>query len=307
MLRHVGALQQFRMSERVLLVVSLLVERLLPIGANYREAKRLMDEVGALGWSATRVGAVTHIEMDHGKWGRLKVALRRSTSDSAVFRQVLLRESYSGLIRLVRRVLGPRNVRFVIDGGANIGLASLVFARAFPNADVWAFEPDLENYRLCLENLRLNGARSVALHRRALWGSSTELSVEHGAFRDGRAWSARVIPTDVDAAGNGVQGVDLAAVLREAQRPEIDVLKLDIEGAEEDVFAQAAAPRTWLDRTRVLAVEVHRGAFYDRIVPVLSEAGFFTFRDEEITIAVKRDAVSDASLLDHFRLRGEME
>ena len=300
--RHLGMLRQFGASERVALVAGLLADRVQALCANPREAKRVIDEATSRGGVATRAGGSTRIRMTHADWGSCDVALRRGTSDFAVFRQCLLQDGYGNFVRLARRVLAGRSVRFVIDGGANIGLASLVFARAFPGAAIWAFEPDRGNYDACCENQRLNHLDSVTTNRRALWGSPADLSVERGVFRDGRAWSTRVVSGSGPRAADRVGGVDLASLLRESGRQEIDVVKLDVEGAEEEIFSPDANPRAWLDKTRLLAVEVHREEFLDTILPLLSAAGFLAFSDGELTVAVRRGAVPDASLLEHFLL-----
>ncbi len=45
------------------------------------------------------------------------------------------------------------SVNFILDAGANIGLASLYFLRRYPKAKIMAVEPDSANFELCRKNL----------------------------------------------------------------------------------------------------------------------------------------------------------
>src|SRR5262245_5296683 len=67
------------------------------------------------------------------------IFLRRGTSDRDVFRQVVVDREYDSVLQL----LGP--VKTAIDGGANIGLATIEIKRAWPSARVVAVEADERN------------------------------------------------------------------------------------------------------------------------------------------------------------------
>lgn len=76
-------------------------------------------------------------------WGRFYSSsmnwhfqLRKNTTDYDTFEQVFLQQQYA--IRI------PFVPQFIIDGGANIGLASAYFAHRFPAATIIAVEPDKE-------------------------------------------------------------------------------------------------------------------------------------------------------------------
>src|SRR5207245_10256087 len=68
-----------------------------------------------------------------------QILLRRHTSDVAAFEQVFIDREYD-------LPIGDRRPKFIIDGGANVGCASVFFSRKFPQASIWAFEPERSNY-----------------------------------------------------------------------------------------------------------------------------------------------------------------
>ena len=106
------------------------------------------------------------------------VYVRGKSSDSWVLNTVLICREYDGLIDFVPKT--------IIDGGANIGLASLYWNKVFPNSEIVAVEPDGGNFELAQRNLA--DCPSVTLLRGGLWSSQTKLRIinegdEKYAFR----------------------------------------------------------------------------------------------------------------------------
>jgi FkbM family methyltransferase len=175
------------------------------------------------------------------------VYLRPGTSDEDVFREVFLAREYD---------IGLGEPSFIIDAGAHIGLASLFFARRYPNATIAAIEAEPSNFALLCRNVRhLGNIRPV---RAALWSHRTSLRIENP---DAETWSFRVA---VGSGGDLVPAMTVDDVVSMFGVDRVDVLKLDIEGAEREVLSTAAS---WIDRTDALIVELH-----DRFRPGCSEA-----------------------------------
>jgi FkbM family methyltransferase len=136
----------------------------------------------------------------------------------------------------------------ILDCGANIGLASLFFKRRYPAARITAFEADPAIAAMLEENVRRNGAADVEVVAAAVWTESGEVT-----FRPDGADSGAV------ASLAGAPGTDAIRVptVRLADRlaaERIDLLKLDIEGAETAVLADCAGA---LDNVNALLLEVH--------------------------------------------------
>src|SRR5262249_7165282 len=119
------------------------------------------------------------------------IRLRRNTSDFDVFRQIFLCRQYA------LRLAGP--VEYIVDAGANIGLASLYLLRRFPRARVVAVEPDTENLEIARHNLRAVSERCQLVHG-AVWPTRAVLGVSRACFLDGRHWSTQTLQLDGRAA-----------------------------------------------------------------------------------------------------------
>jgi FkbM family methyltransferase len=154
----------------------------------------------------------------------------------------------------------------ILDCGANIGYTSLHYKRQHPGAQITAFEPDPEFVPRLRRNLARNGASDVVIVEAAVWTS------------DGRApWvmegkdGSRLV-TDPTAPSIEVPTVDLARYLAR----DIDLLKLDIEGAE---FALIPHLASHLGRVKNILVECHlmeQSSYGElaRLLTTLTGAGF---------------------------------
>jgi FkbM family methyltransferase len=171
-------------------------------------------------------------------WRGGVVQVRAQTSDVGVLRQLVARGELD-----VPLAFTPRRV---LDGGANIGLASRVFRERWPAAEIVAVELDADNVGLARANLRDS---DVPVMHLGLWHSVQALRVENP---DDEHWARRA---EAASPSTGtVRGLPLEMVLDELGWDEVDLVKLDIEGAEVEVLATAAA---WLPRIRCLVIETH--------------------------------------------------
>lgn len=181
------------------------------------------------------------------------VKLRIGTTDPATYLQVLVERHYD--------FDKPETASFIIDAGANIGLSAVLFANRFPNALIVAIEPEHSNYLMLCENT-LQYPQIKPL-RAALWSKNEELFLfdrghgNHG-FQIGDSDKE-----NADRVGS-VPGITVDAVMRDFKMEKVDLLKIDIEGAELEVFGECSR---WLNVVKVIMVELH-----DEIKPGSSEA-----------------------------------
>ena len=224
------------------------------------------------------------------EFGDTRIVVRRSTSDLPVFRQVFLQCQYEPLVRAVLAHFPRESVRTIVDAGANIGLASVYLAKHFPGAQIFALEAEAHNAVLCRCNFERNGIPSAAAQHRALWSSERRLQVGKG-FRDGRSWAFQVKADNMPKREviEDVEAVTVAGLIRDRRLEQIDVLKIDIEGAELEVFAEHARPEEWLPMVRSLGIEIHSPKGRERIIPLLERSGFSVFDEGELTIAVRAE------------------
>jgi FkbM family methyltransferase len=146
-----------------------------------------------------------------------------------------------------------RSHETIIDGGANIGLATVYFALTYPDAQIVAIEPEESNFKLLERNTRIYP--NVRRLRAALWGSSREVVVvDPGLGESGYQVFAASDEVAAPRLGSSVRGVTVGDVLADVGWDRIGLLKLDIEGSEREVL-RASAP--WIDRVDMLIVELH--------------------------------------------------
>jgi FkbM family methyltransferase len=160
----------------------------------------------------------------------------------------------------------------IVDAGAYTGLSTAFFAMRYPDAKIVAIEPDDDNFGLLARNTA--GFANVYLLQAALWSESGVVSlVDPG---DG-AWGIRLAESDMAGAsetapsGPAVRAVTVPEVMREHGLDRIDLLKVDIEGSEMEVFSN---PDAWISSVQAISVELH-----DRFKPGCSSVFFKAVED----------------------------
>jgi FkbM family methyltransferase len=159
-------------------------------------------------------------------------------------------------------------------------MSSLYFALKFSDAKIIAIEPDSENFQILRKNT-LN--YTLELINKAVWSSNQELGVFSG-FRDGLPWSRTVSEiTNYSHSHIKVHSITVGEILGLANGY-IDVLKIDIEGSEKNLF-EGDQISNLLAVTKFIAIEIH-DEFRCRqlICDKLSDLGFKWFNSGEITI-----------------------
>jgi FkbM family methyltransferase len=134
----------------------------------------------------------------------------------------------------------------IIDGGAHIGLSSLYFSQKYPQSRIVAFEADQTISKVLRHNLDAFGCDRVDVHSKAVWVH--EDGVSFNASGDD---SGYVISSSQSEKGR-IPSMRLRSVLRDHQ---VDLLKLDIEGAEFDVIQDC---RDVLFNVRQAIIEIHK-------------------------------------------------
>jgi FkbM family methyltransferase len=198
----------------------------------------------------------------------------RGSSDSAVFDQIFIDEEYSCLRDL-------EDVRVGLDLGANVGFSSAYFLSQFPNSRFIAVEPDDRNIAICRTNLRPYGGRVRLLHG-AVWSKTTTLCLSKGAFGDGREWATTVHEATPEGELGSINAWDVSSLIEMAGGDMVDLLKIDIEGAELHVFGPEA--QLWLPRVRNICIELHGKECSERFFSALARFDYDLSESGELTI-----------------------
>ncbi|WP_420385726.1 FkbM family methyltransferase [Roseivirga sp.] len=177
--------------------------------------------------------------------------LRKATSDEPTFRQVFMNIRYD-----MNLDFSPETI---LDGGANVGYASVFFANKYPEAQILAIEPNSSNYDQVIKNTR--SYSTIKPQKTAIWGRSTCLKIINP---DTDHWAFEVAECDSNDEG-AFEAVSINQLIEQEGWDSIDILKLDIEGAEMNVFKDKSH-EDWLPKVKLLIIELH-----ERIQPGCTE------------------------------------
>ncbi len=156
---------------------------------------------------------------------------------------------------------------YIIDGGANIGLASIYFKLLYPNAKIVAFEPDLEIFNILSSNIMSFGFTDIELVQKGLWNDISKLSFHSEGADAG-------LITDVNETHNPTESIDVTSLNPYLHEP-VDLLKLDIEGSETIVLKDIESN---LNQVKRIFVEYHsftnKPQSLNEIIEILTKAKF---------------------------------
>ncbi len=208
-----------------------------------------------------------------GPFRNLSIFLRLGSSDRQVLDQVLEQEEYKPVIELIQSK-GEDPIT-IVDAGANIGLTTLYFMLWFRSARVIAIEPDPGNCAMLYKNLALNRlANQVSVFSGALWDRDDSCLAISTSFRDGKEWS-RSMESALPNALNTIRGKSLSSIVGELDGSQVDLLKIDIEGAEVLLFADQAFRKELTTSVKFIIMEIHSEVTGSNLVlESLLEMGF---------------------------------
>jgi len=213
------------------------------------------------------------------------IRFRPISNDSYTFDEIFVDQVYK---QVADRLSASA---YVLDAGANIGFAT-IFLNTWcgPVTRSVCVEPDESN--LCLLRYNIGPLLSrdkAAVYGGALWGADGV--VQLGTLEQGHVnQRACTALTGKMAVNGGVRAYAVQSILQRENIPFLDLLKMDIEGGEVDVFAGDVS---WLDKVRVLAIEFHGDSRKQSGFDAIMDAHGFTVTDADSshTIMAIRDAV----------------
>lgn len=172
--------------------------------------------------------------------------LRLRTSDLPTYDQIFVHKEYD--------FQADEPLRTIVDAGANIGLTSIFLANRYPDAKIIAIEPEASNFELLRKNLAPYA--NVVLVNAALWCRNEPVNVVDPGLDK---WGFMTIDggsggSSSAAQCHAVDGLTVDRIMAMHGLARIDLLKVDIESAEKEVFQDSSR---WIDRVDALIVELH--------------------------------------------------
>ncbi|MEI6731236.1 MAG: FkbM family methyltransferase [archaeon] len=178
----------------------------------------------------------------HGR--RLEsLLIRKGTTDEYTLVKIFLKREYNLKV--------PFKPRFIVDAGANNGYSSLFFAMKYPWAKIVSIEPEESNYQVLVKNT--SRIKNIAPIRAGIWYKPGNLKLANkdmGRKKD----SFQVIPAK-SSERDKIPAITINQILKRFGKREIDILKIDIEGAEKELFAHNYT--SWISKVNCIIIETH--------------------------------------------------
>lgn len=155
---------------------------------------------------------------------------------------------------------------FIVDCGANVGLAALFWKQRFPNAELICFEPSERVFQVLVRNLVINGFHDVKCLKLAVYDEEGEHEFTTNEALSGSLNVEKGLPFRYN-----VKTARLSPYLTK----NVSLLKIDIEGAEVRVLKEI---RHKLSLVKRIFIEYH--SFENRrqelsiLLSILEDAGF---------------------------------
>jgi len=178
-----------------------------------------------------------HVSHQQRRW---QLPMRMSSEDYAAYREIFLYGYYD-------HDLG--NPRTILDLGGYCGYTSLAFSARFPEARIAAVEPHPANYAALTQNIKLNGLSVTAIQAAATVDDGPVTLFLGGGMTHGLAPTHHSNGQSIE-----VEGLSVPTILSRLGWDYPDLLKIDIEGAEELLFG---AHQPWLSGVRTIIGEYH--------------------------------------------------
>jgi FkbM family methyltransferase len=177
---------------------------------------------------------------------KFPISLRVPSSDIPTYEQVFINQDYDFLVETPPKV--------IVDAGANIGLASVYFANKYPGAMIIAIEPGNDNFELLKRNVE--PYRNIIPVHSALWSKNGVINLIDPGLG---SWGFMTEETNASGKTSGkfshtVKAMTLGKIIADYQLNKIDILKIDIEGAEKEVFEDTSP---WIGKVEALIIELH--------------------------------------------------
>ena len=144
----------------------------------------------------------------------------------------------------------PEKITKIIDAGANVGFASIYFYKIFKNTKILAVEPEKSNFSLLKRNT--GPYKDIKILNRALWTKEANLKISNRGKTDNWGFMVEEVKGDVDCE---VRGISIESCMRIMGWDKIDLLKLDIEGSEKELFSEGY--ERWISKVKVIILELH--------------------------------------------------
>lgn len=175
-----------------------------------------------------------------------KIYVRTRSTDLDVFYSIFHRDEY--------KLVPSATLQNIVDCGSNVGYSCLYLSQLYPNARIVAIEPEHRNYEVLVKNTE--SIDRIMPVNAAIWSSTGKVELMDRGTGD---WGYAIRALQTEATDAAVACVTIDDIVNQYSMERIELLKLDIEGAEKEVLEGSSS---WIQAVDGLVAELH-----DRITP----------------------------------------
>lgn len=168
----------------------------------------------------------------------------------------------------------PNNA-IILDLGSNIGLTIAHMKHLYPDATIYGYEMNVENFLLAKRNTSY--FNRVYVFNNAIWINDQVVSYSKSSDFDAYSISKNTNKGEqID-----VQGITIPSIIKQHNLSNIDYIKMDIEGAEKDILIQEDL--SWLRIVKALNIEMHLNddEILQTYIDILINNGFKAWKDDK--------------------------
>jgi len=184
-----------------------------------------------------------------------EIFIRDNSTDIKILLQIFFERQYDFkcwtpykdyIEETCKRIVQDGYKPLIIDAGANIGASSIWFALNFPSCQVFAIEPDADNFSMLKRNVEHYS--NVTAFNAGLWDTRTNLSILNPTQG---AWARRV---EEKTSGATVPSVTVPDLFDQSEKLRPLIVKIDIEGGETHLLRSHTE---WMDDIPLVVFEAH--------------------------------------------------
>lgn len=171
------------------------------------------------------------------KW----IVIRKWTTDSKVFNSIYLFKEFKLPINILPK--------FIIDAWAYTWLSTLYYTKKYPEAKIIAIEPEKSNFELLRKHTKYYS--NINIINAGLWYKNSDLKI---VDKNIDKWSFSVNEVN-GKEENYIKAITIDEILNSSGFDFIDILKIDIEWSEIELFWNNY--QSWIDKVNVIVIELH--------------------------------------------------
>lgn len=200
---------------------------------------------------------------------KVDLSLRTYTGDLDIFYEIFWAQCY-----LIPNSLKINQYRTIVDLGANVGLASVYFKTLHPEAKVFSVEMEPDNYIQLKKNLaQFDNSYPIF---GAIYDEQKDITISNTAL----AYNFKIEVNREEVDALKVATLTMHDLIRNYHIDEIDLLKIDIEGAEQRVLG---FNNQWLAKVNSILIELHEPYSIENLKEDLAPFNFEIHTPQQIS------------------------